>query len=91
MRPQRHDDHIRVYLRYARHGSSWRCEFLLDGSQRPLPRVLTFSDDHKITELAERGDGLPNLECRQALESGIRAGRGGVFLRLTPDQLAKLR
>ena len=70
--------------------SSWRCQFFLDGAFTPLRRVLHFSDPAKIVELAERGDGLANLECR-SLESGIRAGLGGIFLRLTRDQLAKLR
>jgi hypothetical protein len=50
----------------------WRRQFFLDGSFTPLRRVLYFSDPAKITELAERGDGLANLECRQSLESGIR-------------------
>ena len=63
----------------------------MDGSFSPLRRILHFSDPAKITELAERGDGLANLESRQALESGIRAGLGGIFLRLTSEQLSKLR
>jgi hypothetical protein len=82
---------VRVYLRFRFDGSSWRCEFLPDGAGAPLPKVLTFADPDKIVQLAERGDGVPNLESRQMLESGIRAGRGGLFLRLTPEQLAKLR
>jgi hypothetical protein len=56
-----------------------------------LPRTLTFASADKVRELAERGDGLPTLESRQMLEVGIRAGRGGIFLRLTRAQLAKLR
>ena len=81
----------RVYLRFALRGTSWRCEFLPDGSGSPLPRVLTFSSADKVRELAERGDGLPNLEAKQALELGIRTGRGGTYLRLSPEQISKLR
>jgi hypothetical protein len=81
----------RVYLRFALWGASWRCEFLPDGAGSPLPRVLTFSSADKVRELAERGDGLPNLEAKQALELGISAGRGGTYLRLSPEQISKLR
>jgi hypothetical protein len=52
---------------------------------------LTFTDPDKIVQLAERGDGLPTLESRQMLELGIKSGRGGIFLRLTQDQVSKLR
>jgi hypothetical protein len=63
----------RVYLRFALRGSSWRCEFLPDGAGAPLPKVLTFASADKVRELAERGDGLPNLEAKQMLEYGITA------------------
>jgi hypothetical protein len=91
MRSQRRDNHQRVYLRYSLHGSSWRCEFLPDGAGAPLPRVLNFASADKVRELAERGDDLPTLEARQMLEVGIQGGRGGIFLRLSPEQMGKLR
>jgi hypothetical protein len=91
MSHRRHEDFTRVYLRFRRHGSAWKCEFLLDGAGAPLSRTLTFANPEKITELAERGDGLPTLESRQMLEMGIHAGRGGIFLRLSTEQLANLR
>jgi hypothetical protein len=81
----------RVYLRFSLRGSSWRCEFLPDGAGSPLPRTLTFDCADKIRDLAERGDGLPTLEAKQMLEYGITSGRGGVYLHLSQDQLAKLR
>ena len=81
----------RVYLRFSLRGSSWRCEFLPDGAGAPLPRTLTFASADKIRDLAERGDGLPNLEAKQMLEYGITSGMGGVYLNLSRDQLAKLR
>ena len=80
MSHRRHEDFTRVYLRFRPHGSAWKCEFLLDGAGAPLSRTLTLANPEKITELAERGDGLPTLESRQMLEMGIHAGRGGIFL-----------
>ncbi|HWZ52630.1 MAG TPA: hypothetical protein VNW54_14310 [Granulicella sp.] len=56
-----------------------------------MPKVLTFASADKIRELAERGGGLGNLEFRQMLEYGISCGRGGVYLKLSQDQLAKLQ
>jgi len=34
---------------------------------------------------------LPNLGRRQALEQGIDMGRGGLILKLTPEQYAQLK
>jgi hypothetical protein len=50
-----------------------------------------FVDDDKIVELVKRGGGLTNLESKQALERGLENGKGGVFLKLTPEQYEKLR
>jgi hypothetical protein len=44
-----------------------------------------------VREVAERGGALSNLESRQMLDYGIQAGRGGVMLKLTTDQLARLK
>jgi hypothetical protein len=60
---------------------SWQCEFTEVDSRTPLPRKLTF----------ERGGALSNLESRQMLEYGIQSGRGGVTLKLTEDQLSRLK
>jgi hypothetical protein len=50
-----------------------------------------FADDDKIVELVKRSGGtLTNLESKQALERGIENGKGGVFLKVTPDQYNKL-
>jgi hypothetical protein len=52
----------------------------------PLPRKLTFTDAEKIRELAKKGEAWGDSESRQMLEHAIETGRGGVYLRLTPDQ-----
>ena len=57
----------------------------------PLPPQFTFADPEKIRELARRGEAWGDSESRQMLEYGIENGRGGVYLRLTPDQYARLR
>jgi hypothetical protein len=38
-----------------------------------------------------RGEALGTLEQKQAFEHAIEMGRGGIYLRLTPDHYAKLR
>ena len=55
-----------------------------------MSRTLTIRDPAKVIELARRGGCAMNLEGRQALELGIANGRGGVTLKLTPAQYAKL-
>jgi hypothetical protein len=52
---------------------------------------LTFSDPGKIRELARRGEAWGTSEARQMLEHGIETGRGGCYLRLTPEQYKRLR
>jgi hypothetical protein len=69
---------------------SWHCEFTEVDSRTPLPRKLTFATADKVREMAERGGALSNLESRQMLEFGIQSGRGGVMLKLTDQQYAKL-
>jgi hypothetical protein len=60
-------------------------------SQNSLPLKLTFADPEKVRELARRGEALGTSEARQMLEHAIETGRGGIYLRLTPEQFARLR
>jgi hypothetical protein len=69
----------------------WYCQFLEADLKTPLPRTFTFNHADKIRELARRGEAWGNLESKQALEHAIEVGRGGVYLRLTPEQYARLR
>jgi hypothetical protein len=69
---------------------SWHLVISDSNSHRRLC-TLVFADDDKIVELVKRSGGLTNLESKQTLERGINSGRGGVFLKLTPDQYAKLK
>lgn len=80
----------RVYMYFfLRNG--WFVQFLESDLLTPLPRTVTFLDPQKVVDLAERGGALPDLAARQAMNSAIENGRGGVFLSLTPEQYAKLR
>jgi hypothetical protein len=69
----------------------WHVSFLEADTRTVLPRQFTFADPEKIRELARRGEAWGDLESKHALEHGIQSGRGAVWLRLTPEQYAKLR
>jgi hypothetical protein len=69
----------------------WHCQFLEADAKTVLPRKLNFADAAKIRELARRGEAWGDLESKQALEHGIETGRGGMWLRLTPEQHRALR
>jgi hypothetical protein len=75
---------------YFHFRQGWQVQFLEADLRTPLPRTLTFGDPEKIRELARRGEAWNDSESRQMLEHAIETGRGGVFLRLTPDQYARL-
>jgi hypothetical protein len=80
----------RVYMTFfVRQG--WQVQFLEADCRTPLPEKLTFTDPEKIRELARRGEAWGDSESRQMLEHAIETGRGGVFLRLTLEQYARLR
>jgi hypothetical protein len=59
--------------------------------KRAVALVPTVATSEKVREMAERGGALHNLESRQMLEYGIESGRGGVTLKLTAEQFAKLK
>lgn len=80
-----------VYCSFMLCRGSWFCQFLETDLKTPLPRKLTFAHADKIRDLARRGEALGTSEARQMLEYAIEVGRGGVYLRLTPGQYAKLR
>jgi hypothetical protein len=79
-----------VYMYFFKRGVR-EVQFLEPDLKTPLPRKFTFADPQKIRELARRGEAWGNLESKQALEAAIENGRGGIYLRLTPEQYARLR
>jgi hypothetical protein len=66
-----------IYMYYM-FSTDWYCQFLEADLMTPLPREFRFSTSDKVVELAERGRGLKDLACKQALEHGIGIGRGGI-------------
>jgi hypothetical protein len=69
----------------------WQVQFVEADLKTFLPRTFTFADPEKIRELARRGEAMGTSEARQLLEYAIEAGRGGVYLKLTPEQHARLK
>ncbi len=85
-----HDQTHRVYLSFqCRDG--WHCQFLEADLKTALPRKLHFASSDKVVELMERGGGFTDQETRLMVHQGIEMGRGGIFLKLTEEQYAKLR
>jgi hypothetical protein len=56
-----------------------------------LPRKLHFASAEKVIELVERAGGFTDQDTRLMVNQAIEMGRGGLFLRLTEEQYAKLR
>jgi hypothetical protein len=80
----------KVRMAFTLVGDHWHCTFSDEERHIPLPRTYSFAIEDKITDLARRGGGLKCLADVQALEHGLRGGRGNVSLLLTPEQYDKL-
>ena len=80
----------RIFMQFVRR-DVWNVTFLEPGLERRLPKTLTFKDEGKIKELARRGEAWQTSEDRQMLDYAIAKGEGGVYLRLSPGQYARLR
>ena len=81
-----HSVYMTFFLR-----KGWQVQFLEADLKTPLPRTFTFAHPEKIRELARRGEAWGTSEARQMLEHAIETGRGGVYLKLTPEQYRALR
>lgn len=80
----------RVFMTFF-YRAGWQVQFVEADLKTPLPRQFTFTDPEKIRELARRGEAWGDSESRQMMEHAIETGRGGCYLRLTPEQYRKLR
>jgi hypothetical protein len=80
----------RVFMTFF-YRKGWQVSFLETDAKTPLPRTFTFKDPEKIRELARKGEAWGDSESRQMLEYAIEVGRGGCYLRLTPEQYRRLR
>jgi hypothetical protein len=80
----------RIYLSFQlRNG--WHVSFLEENLKTSLRKRLTFANERKLFELAERGGADLNLEACAAILHGISIGRGGFQLNLKNDQYLKLK
>lgn len=75
----------RVYM-YFTLVNGWHCQFLQADLKTPLPRRLTFATADKIRELVNRTGGPLQLEDLQSLEYALEIGRGGIWLKVSPQQ-----
>jgi hypothetical protein len=81
---------VTVYMHFMERLSHWRISFLEKDLQTPLPRVLWFSGEEKIREMAARFSSQQTQEDKHALDHALSIGRGGFYLTLTPEQYAVL-
>ncbi len=81
----------KIYAHFMLAKGGWYCQFLEADLKTSLPRKLTFQDEAKILDLAQRGGASMRLEDKQAIEHGIQTGRGSMWLSLTDEQYAKLK
>ena len=81
----------RVLMNFMLAKDGWSISFLEEDCKNSLPRHFVFQSELKILDLARQGGVEFNLAGRQAIEHGIGMGRGSVWLKLTPEQYAKLR
>ena len=77
----------RAFMRFEVMFDVWYVTVLRDGR---TVRELKLGDASRVEEMARRGGGLRTLADKQAMESALRAGRGGCDLMLTDEQWRKL-
>ena len=87
----KHKIYMHYFCRGSENGSVWVLNFLYPDARTSVCRPKQFSSEDVIWRLAERGNALKCLADRQALESGIEHGRGGMDLYLSEQQMAKLK
>lgn len=80
----------RVYMYYMRR-EEWTCQFLEEDLKTALPHKLHFKSEEKIRTIVDKVGNFANLQDRQALDYGLRIGRGGVWLQLSGEQYLRLK
>jgi hypothetical protein len=79
-----HERH-RVYMSFFLM-EGWQVQFLESDLKTSLPLKLTLGSPETIRQLARYGGALGSAEAKRTLEHAIHIGRGGVYLRLNPEQ-----
>ncbi len=69
----------------------WVCSFLEEDLEKRLPCQVRFLDPGKIRAIVEKVGNFASLQDRQALDYGLKTGRGGAWLQLTQEQYERLK
>lgn len=83
----------RVYMSFARLGNpdEYSCRFHNDNlAKTPISKRFVFRS-RTIFETACRGHGVTSMRLRKALAEAVAVGHGGIWLRLTEEQLHSIR
>jgi hypothetical protein len=72
-------------------GERWILQFSPPTLDRALGRRRSALSEQAIRDLIARTPTRLTLEDRQALDTALHKGRGGLFLELTPEQFAALQ
>ena len=79
----------KVHFAFWLYEGIWRYQFVDQGN--PLGRPFRTRNVEVIRDLATRGGGITNSESRCMLDYAIMQGKGGMYLKLTPEQYEKLK
>ena len=85
----------RVYLSFfvktgAGNREEWVLQFMPPTLDRALGRLRIVRSAQAVRDLIARTPTVLSLADRQALDTALELGRGGLFLHITADQYAKL-
>lgn len=80
-----------VWLRFKYIYTVWEVEFLDDKNWMTVGRKRRFDHADSIRDMVARTPTRLDLAARQALDSALQNGEGGIKLELTGEQYAKLR
>jgi hypothetical protein len=79
----------RIYMHFILL-NDWKVSFLETDLTTPLTRIFTFADPQKIEALARHGEALGTPQAQVLFDYAIKMGRGGLYLKLTPEQYTEL-
>ena len=81
----------RIFMTFF-YRAGWQVQFVEADLKTPLPRTFTFHETLRRSESWHAAEKPGEIQrARQMLEYAIEVGRGGCYLRLTPEQYRKLR
>lgn len=79
----------RIYMQFILL-NDWQVSFLETDLTTSLPKTFTFANPQRIEALARHGEALGTPQAQMLFEYAIKTGRGGLYLKLTPEQYSEL-